>query len=168
MVTGTKIACAHICMVTDLVVVGTVLLLWSAAYFPLPAVRAPHVHAARRTRHASENLNFRDAVVRYRALCFEDRKKKHSPRTPRTKAAASVSASATTTETAAGASPLWGGSGGGGGDGGSDDVTASATAAAARDQIVDSFVKEGAPEQVGVTEVGLKVGFEGEKGASRP
>ncbi|CAM9306236.1 unnamed protein product, partial [Ectocarpus fasciculatus] len=134
----------------------------------------------RSIRHASENLNFREAVVRYRALCYDCKAKnpgsssssrKHLK--PRSKSAdAGGRPHAPSLLASPWAAGGWrGGGGGGGGGGGSTDGTATATdsssspssswvlskphmaAAAARDVIVDRFVREGAPEQVNLSAV---------------
>eukprot|EP00752_Nemacystus_decipiens_P016321 g14596.t1 len=127
-----------------------------------------------RTRHASENLNFREAVAHYQALCYDNMKK----RTPSAHARAGarvVSANASPAVSSSTApvdgGPLTDGEGDrqgaaqGSGGGASSAATscassssscfkvdegAAAAAAAARD-IVNRFVKEGAPEQVNLS-----------------
>lgn len=125
--------------------------------------------SARSARHASENLNFREAVVRYQGLCHENRKKLR----PTPSAGANARAVNTSTRPALSSSTapvddgLRNDSEGGrrgtalecGGGAGSavgscaswsssaEADVAAAAAVAARD-IVNRFVKEGAPEQV--------------------
>ncbi len=124
---------------------------------PLPSP-PPFRHAS--ARHASENLNFREAVIRFRALCYESTNKK--PPKPAPGAGARRAPNGTTAAAVAVAGGPCGEGEGGGGCGveqgavaaspaspapSSTAGMAAAASAAARD-IVNRFVREGAPEQV--------------------
>lgn len=139
--------------------------------FMYSVVLLPSLLSARSTRHASENLNFREAVARYQGLCYENTKKLK----PTPSAGARASARVVSANASPALSPGDGGlrndsegdrrgTAAASGDGGgattsvascasysssstSSKVDVAAAAAAARD-IVNRFVKEGAPEQV--------------------
>lgn len=134
--------------------------------------------SARSTRHASENLNFREAVVRYQGLCYDNMKKlKPMPGAGAGAGARAASAKTLLTAVSSSTAPadvgLKNSSEGGtrgtaperGGDADSAaascasssspcDVDVTAAAAAAR-AIVNRFVEEGAPEQVRKKEHGF-------------
>lgn len=130
----------------------------------------PPLPSARSTRHASENLNFREAVVIYQGLCYESMKKLKPMASAGADADARVVSASAPPSLSSSKAPIDGGvqndseggrrgtaqeSGGGAttavapcGSSPSSCTAAVAAAAAAARDIVNRFVKEGAPEQV--------------------